>query len=489
MNLFYILITLLAYFCVLLIISRITGRRGDNNSFFSANRSSTWYVVSFGMIGTSLSGVSFVSVPGMVMSIDMTYMQTVFGFFVGYVVISHLLLPLYYRLKLTSIYTYLGLRFGTCSYKTGAAFFLLSKLLGAATRLYIVCIILHELLLRHYHIPFVAIVGAIVLFIWLYTYRGGIRTLVWTDTFQTFCLIATLLLILFEACHQLGLNWNGVLQAISESQHDRVFVFDDWNNRQHFVKQFLSGAFITIVMTGLDQDMMQKNLTCRNLREARRNMYCYGFSFIPINALLLVLGILLLALSSQQHLALPMAGDALLPIFAAQGLMGPIVQVCFTIGIIAAAFSSADSSLTALTTCFCIDMLEVGKRPIRQANRYRKITHVAISLVFAVVILGFKAVNDSSVIDALFVLASYTYGPLLGLFAFGLFTSRQVSDCVVPILCVMSPVLCICVKQIITMCTHYEFGYEILMLNGLFTFVGLFLCSRPHQTQSITFSS
>ncbi len=478
----YILITIGIYFALLLLISRLTGRnRTDNDAFFRGNRQSPWYVVSFGMIGASLSGVTFVSVPGMAGSIDMTYMQTVFGFAVGYLVIAHLLLPLYYKLNLTSIYSYLGDRIGSRSYTTGASFFLLSKLTGAAARLYLVCLILQHFVFGPMQIPFSLTVTGIVLLIWIYTRRSGIRTIVWTDILQTFCLIAALVLILIEVCGRLHLDLSGWWQTIWESPHSRIFVFDDWQSRQHFFKQFFSGIFITIVMTGLDQDMMQKNLSCRNLKEARKNMYCYGVSFIPVNFLFLSLGILLLLLAPQMEITIPVAGDDLLPTFAADGHLGLPVLVCFTIGIIAAAFSSADSALTALTTSFCVDLLHIGKLTEVQAEHTRKRVHLGLSLLFILFILLFKAINSQSVIDALYIMASYTYGPLLGLFAFGLFTRRMPRDRYVPYIAIASPLICYATDYLTYQYTGYRFGYEMLMFNGLLTFIGLYMLSINNQ--------
>ncbi|MGL4852859.1 MAG: sodium:solute symporter [Phocaeicola sp.] len=470
----YILITVAVYFALLLLVAKFTGKQGTNDAFFRGNRTSPWYIVSFGMIGTSLSGVTFVSVPGMVRSIDMTYMQTCMGFFVGYLVIAHLLLPLYYRLNLTSIYSYLGERFGESAYKAGASFFLLSKMLGAAVRLFLVCLILQTYVFNAFSIPFEATVITTVLLIWLYTQRSGIRTIVWTDSLQTLCLLLALGLILYQVIEQLDLSFSGAWQLIEQSPHSRIFLFDDWHSTQNFFKQFFSGIFITIVMTGLDQDMMQKNLSCRNLREAQKNMYCYGISFIPVNFLFLSLGILLLSLSAQLQVDLPAAGDEVLPLFAASGYLGQGVLILFTIGIIAAAFSSADSALTALTTSTCIDLLKVDKLPEAEAQRRRKQVHLLISLLFIGAILTFKAVNSSSVINTLFTLVSYTYGPLLGLFSFGLFTRLQPRDRFVPWVAVASPLFCYGLDYLLSTSVGYKIGYEMLLFNGFLTFVGLY---------------
>ena len=479
MNGTFILLTVAVYFGILLLVAHFTSvRSSDNDAFFRGNRRSPWYVVSFGMIGASLSGVTFVSVPGMVRGIDMTYMQTCLGFFVGYLLIAHVLLPLYYRLNLISIYTYLQTRLGERSYKTGASFFLVSKMLGAAARLYLVCLILQHYVFDAYHVPFVLTAVGTVVLIWLYTRRSGIRTIVWTDSLQTFCLLAALLLIIYKVVAVLGMDWQATVDAVASNEHSRIFVFDDWHSKQNFFKQFFSGIFITIVMTGLDQDMMQKNLTCRNLKEAQKNMYCYGFSFVPVNFLFLVLGVLLLLAAPQLGISLPARGDDVLPMFAAEGYLGPVVLVLFTIGIIAAAFSSADSALAALTTSFCIDILEVGRFSEGKAQRIRRLTHIGVSVVFVGCMLAFEAIGSSSVIDMIYVLASYTYGPLLGMFAFGMFTQRQPCDRFVPWVALLSPVVCYATDRLVFWYTGYAFGYEMLMLNGLLTFAGLWILSR-----------
>lgn len=428
------------------------------------------------MIGASLSGVSFVSVPGMVQSIDMTYMQMCVGFFFGYLVVAFVLLPLYYKYNLTSIYSYLDVRFGKRAYRTGASFFLLSKLTGAAARLYLVCLILQTYVLDAIGIPFWVTAGGVVWLICLYTFQGGIKTLVWTDALQTFCLIAALLLILYQVCRLSGFTPGEAMEYISASPHSRWIEWEDWGSKQHFVKQFFSGIFIVIVMTGLDQDMMQKNLTCKNLKDARKDMCSYGFLFIPLNWLFLCLGILLLALASKEGIALPENGDSILPFLCAEGYLGSAVLVLFTIGIIAAAFSSADSALTALTTSFCVDLLDVERR-YRKPEQVRKWVHGGIALLFVVFILLFEAVNNSSVIDAIYMIASYTYGPLLGLFGFGMFTRRVPRGKWIPYICVAVPVFCYGLDRLTANMLNYHFGYELLMLNGLLTFAGFYAVS------------
>lgn len=477
MSAFYILLTTTVYFVLLFVISRKMGGKGDNDAFFRGNRQSPWWAVAFGMIGASVSGVSFVSVPGMVNTSDMTYMQMCVGFFLGYLVVAFVLLPLYYKLRLTSIYGYLALRFGRSAYHTGASFFLLSKMLGSAARLYLVCLILHEYVFGPMGVAFWVTAVGTVLLIYLYTFQSGIKALVWTDSLQTFCLIAALLLIVVQLCRLNGFTAGEALDYVAASPHSRWIEWTDWTSRQHFVKQFLSGVFIVVVMTGLDQDMMQKNLTCKNLRDAQKDMCSYGLAFIPLNWLFLTLGILLLALAAKQGIALPDRGDDILPLFCAQGYLGHGVLVLFTIGIIAAAFSSADSALTALTTCFCVDILDVEHRCARP-EKVRKWVHGVMALLLAGCVLFFEAVNNSSVLDAVYVVASYTYGPLLGLFAFGLFTRRMPRSGMVPPVCILSPLCCYGLDAFTVSAYGYHFGYELLMLNGLLTFAGLYAVSR-----------
>ena len=463
-----ILLTVLAYFAILFGISRLTSRKADNDTFYRANRRAPWYMVAFGMVGASISGVTFVSVPGMVLSSQMTYLQMCLGFIVGYLAIAFVLLPLYYRLNLTSIYTYLGQRLGERSYLTGACFFLLSKMTGAAVRFYVVCIILQQFVFEPAGIPFTVNVIVMVLLIWLYTRRGGIGTLVFTDSFQTLCLFTALILIILSVISQLNLSVSETINAIAESPMSRVFVFDDWLSPQHFWKQFLSGAFIAIVMTGLDQDMMQKNLTCKTLRDAQKDMCTYGVAFVPANLLFLALGVLLtMALGSG------LKGDELLPSFIQGAANYHFIIVPFTIGIVAASFSSADSALTSLTTCFCVD---IRRQPDNEGLRKR--THIVMCLFFVLFILLFRQINSTSLIDAIYILASYTYGPLLGLFVFGLFTKKQPNDSIVPYICIASPLICYAINMIAIHFWNYQFGYELLMLNGLLTFLGLWLTKQ-----------
>jgi Na+/proline symporter len=472
-----IVATILIYFALLWTVSRFVTRKSSNDAFFRAERKSPWYMVAFGMIGASISGVSFVSVPGMPVHINMYYLQMCMGFILGYFAIAFILLPIYYKLNLTTIYSYLRQRLGIIAYKTGASFFLLSKMTRAAVSFYVACMLLHRFVLEAQGIPFFVTVVGMVALIWLYTHRGGVKTLVWTDTFQTLCLFGALILIIVNVADALGMTMGEAVKVVKDSAYSQVFLFDDWFSKQNFWKQFLSGVFVVIVMTGLDQDMMQKNLTCKTLKEAQKDMCTYGFFFVPANLLFLSLGVLLIMLTQQQGLQLPANTDDLLPMFAATGELGATVTVLFTIGIVAACFSSADSALTALTTSFCIDIKE---RPQDESLRHK--SHIAICIVFAVFILVFRMVNSTNVIDAIYTLCSYTYGPLLGLFSFGLLTHRTPKDRLVPYIAVASPIICYFIDTLTTHFTGYTFGYELLMLNGLLTFIGLWTVSKKSQS-------
>ncbi|WP_108822496.1 sodium:solute symporter [Dysgonomonas sp. Marseille-P4361] len=474
----YILVIIAIYFGALYLISYFVSKKSsDNDAFFLGNRQSPWPLVAIAMVGTSISGVTFVSVPGMVGKFDMTYMQMVFGFVVGYFVIAYVLLPLYYRLNLTTIYGYLEQRFGFFSYKTGASFFILSKIIGAAARLYLVAMILQTLVFAQWNIPFWVTVLGIILLIWGYTHRSGIKTIIWTDTLQTTCLILGVILIIWQVATKMDMDALQLVNVIADSEHFRMFVFDDWASRQNFFKQFFSGMFITIVMTGLDQDMMQKNLTCKTLKDAQKNMVTYGFSFAPINFLFLSLGVLLLLFAAQYNIILPENSDQILPVLATNYLGLPVL-IFFTIGIIAAAFSSADSALTALTTSVCVDLLDVNKKDADKAKSIRKKVHVLVSLAFMVVILIINAVQQENILDTIYTIASYTYGPLLGLFFFGLFTKINVKDKMVPLICVLAPIVSYLLEFILRELYSYQVGYEILLFNGLLTAVGLFIISK-----------
>ena len=475
-----ILSVFLTYFLVLIGISYLTSRGANNETFFVGNRNSKWYLVAFGMIGASLSGVTFISVPGWVEDQSMSYMQMVLGYVIGYAVIGLVLLPLYYKLNLTSIYTYLETRFGNYSYKTGASFFLISRVIGASFRLYLVANVLQIILFDELGIQFWQTVTITVLLIWLYTFKSGIRTIVWTDTLQTLFMLIAVGVTIYFVSDELGLSGTNVFSFVLDSDLSKTFFFDDFKSGNYFWKQFISGAFIAIVMTGLDQDMMQKNLTCRSLKDAQKNMFWFTIVLTIVNFIFLSLG-LLLTVYAQQN-GIDAHKDDLFPILAKNHL-GIGVFVFFLLGLIAAAYSSADSALTSLTTSFSIDILDIEKKhnPEKQI-RIRKRIHVLISLVLILVIIAFKyIIKDASVIAKLFVFAGYTYGPLLGLYAYGLFTKWQVKDKMVPLIAILSPILSYIISMNSLKWFGFEFGFFILILNGFLTFIGLILIRRQQH--------
>lgn len=472
----WVIFIIVLYFGVLLLIGFFTSKGADNEAFYLANRQSPWYVVAFGMLGASLSGVTFISVPGYVGDSQFSYFQLVLGYLLGYFVVANVLLPLYYRLNLTSIYTYLDSRFGFYSYKTGASFFLISRIIGASFRLFLVATVLQVSVFDAWGVPFVVTVVVTILLIWLYTNKGGIKTIIWTDTLQTAVLLISVILTIYFLAKSMGLSFGGMVDVVYNSEYSRIWFFDDWNDKRHFVKQFFSGAFITIVMTGLDQDMMQKNLSCRNIKEAKKNMYWYGFAFAPVNLIFLSLGVLFFTFAHQNGIAIPAQSDELFPMIATQGYLPKVVSILFILGIIAAAYSSADSALTSLTTSFTVDILNPQGKTEEEEKKIRMRVHVGISILLAVVIMVFKAINDQSVISALFTVAGYTYGPLLGLYAFGLFTPFQVKDRWVPVVAVLSPIICYFLsKYSVQLFNGYKFGFELLIVNGAITFLGLLL--------------
>jgi len=474
MNGIYILTLILLYFGMLFTISWLVGRKhSENDAFFLGNRRSPWYVVAFGMIGSSLSGITFVSVPGMVRQFDMTYMQMVFGFLLGYAVIAFILLPLYYKFNVTSIYTYLENRIGKRAYKTGAGFFILSRTVGAAARLYVAVLILQTYVFDAWGIPFALTAAGFLLMIWLYTHKSGVRSIVWTDLLQSAFLLLALIIIIIQAAKGLNLDLQGIVTSIKESPHSKMFVFGDFHSTQNFFKQFISGMFVTIAMTGIDQEMMQKNLSCRNLREAQKNVCTYSIFFIPVNFLFLCLGILAINYASINNIILPPMGDDILPSLISGGHFGIPALIFFTVGIIAVTFASADSALTGLTTSICVDMLGVSEMKERKAKRIRLAVHLGISLAFIAIMLLFKAINNTSVIDAIYKIASYTYGPLLGLFAFGILFKTKTNDRFVPYICVIAPILCFAANEILKQTVNYQFGYELLIVNALLVMAGL----------------
>lgn len=464
------------YFLVLLFISYLTGKKADNAAFFLGNRKSPWYIVAFGMIGASLSGVTFISVPGWVVDSQFSYMQMVIGYLLGYLVVANVLMPLYYKLNLTSIYTYLESRFGFFSYKTGAAFFLLSRLIGAAVRLFLVANVLQITVFSEWNVPFIATVVITVLLIWLYTNKGGIRTIIWTDSLQTLFMLLAVGFSVYFISRSLNLDFRSMVNTVADHSLSRVLFFDDWQDKRHFLKQFFSGAFIVIVMTGLDQDMMQKNLSCKNIKEAKKNMFWFSIVLVPVNLLFMSLGVLLFIYATSNGISIPERTDDLFPLIATQGYLQPVVSVLFILGLIAAAYSSADSALTSLTTSFTVDILNTKGLVENALKRVRKRVHIFISVILVIVILIFKVINDQSVISAIFTVAGYTYGPLLGLYSFGLFTKFKVKDRLVPWVALLSPVICYVLNIFSdTLLGGYRFGFELLILNGLITFTGLYL--------------
>ena len=478
---YQVIILIAAYFAVLILISYFTGRGGSNAEFFKANKQAPWYLVAFGMIGASLSGITFISIPGTVETDSFSYFQVVLGYTIGYAVIGQVLLPLYYKMNLTSIYAYLDSRFGNASYKTGASFFLLSRVVGASFRLFLVANVLQLIVFDAMGVPYYVTVTITILLIWLYTFKSGIKTIIWTDTLQTFFMLLALGITIYFISEDLGFSLSNLFGYLAESEHSQIFFFDDWKSKDHFVKQFLSGAFIAIVMTGLDQDMMQKNLTCRSLKDAQKNMFWFTIVLVFVNFLFLALGVLLTDYADINGVT--EVRDDLFPAIATSGDLGFAVAIFFILGLIAAAYSSADSALTALTTSFSIDILDIEKRyDEKKQVRIRKQIHVAISVLLILVMLAFKyAIADKSVINKLFQFAGYTYGPLLGLYAFGLFTNWNVKDKLVPVVAIAAPILSYIISINSLVWFGFEFGFFILILNGLLTFLGLILLRRKHH--------
>ncbi|WP_207432637.1 sodium:solute symporter [Sabulibacter ruber] len=466
------------YFCILILISFITSKKGEStDSFFLANRASPWYVVAFGMIGTSLSGVTFISVPGTVEKAQFSYLQLILGNMLGYVVVAMVLMPLYYRLNLVSIYTYLEQRFGYWAYKTGAAYFLLGRTLGAAFRLYLVAGVLQLAVFDDMGVPFEVSVIITIALIWVYTFRGGMKTIIWTDTFQTLAMLICVGISIVMISDSLNLSFQGMVNAIDQSKYSQVF-FWEWQDKRYFLKQFFSGMFIAIVMVGLDQDMMQKNLSCKNLKEAQKNMLSFTFIILLVNILFLSLGALLYMFADAKGIALPENGDLVFPELALNHFSA-FAGITFILGITAITYASADSALTALTTSFCVDFLDFKNRPEAQRIRLKNWTHLGFSVLMVIVIIIFRIVNDESVVQAVFKVAGYTYGPLLGLYSFGMFNKRIVRDNLVPFVCVLAPLLTYIISaNSVEWLWGYEFGFEVLLLNGFLTYVGLYSISR-----------
>ena len=465
-----IIIVIVAYFLLLALIAFVTGRSRTDSQFFTGHRRSSWVVVAIGMIGSSVSGISLVSVPGMVVGSGFTYLQTVMGFVVGYAVVALVLLPLYFKRNLVSIYGYLELRFGRQAHRTGAWFFIVSKTITSATKLYIAVLVLQRFVFEAYGIPISVTVTLFVLMIWLYTFRGGIGTIVWTDALQTVVLFAAIFLMLLQVTKSLNLSFTDAFRVINDAPMSRIFVFD-WISDRNFFKQFFSGVFIVIVMTGLSQDMVQSTLSCKNIREAQKNMFWYGAAFLPFNLLLLSLGALLLVYAGQHGFALPEKPDEIVPLFAS-GLLGKAVYFCFIIGIIAATFNSADSALTAIVTSVYVDILKKD-RETKPSFWHRNVLYLTICASFILIVLVFVNLDNRSIIDTLYTIVGYAYGPLLGLFAFGLLSRRQINDRLTPFIALASPVFTYLIDVTCRHFFQYQFGYELLMLNGMITLIGL----------------
>lgn len=478
MSSFQILITIAVYFAVLVGISFIVGRKSDNATFFRGNRSSPWYIVAFGMIGASLSGVTFISVPGAVAAGAMNYFQVVLGYIVGYAVIGLVLMPLYYRLNLTSIYSYLNDRYGAAAQYTGSSFFLLSRIVGASFRLYLVAGVLQAFVFDAMGISFWQTVTFTVLLIWLYTFKSGIKTIVWTDTLQTLFMLIAVGVAIYYISDSLELEGlTGIVNFVADSEMSQIFFWEDWKSDQFFIKQFLAGAFIAIVMTGLDQDMMQKNLTCRSLKDAQKNIFWFTIVLTLVNLVFLALGVLLTAFAKAENLQA--SKDALFPTVAMDGGLGIGIGLVFILGLVAAAYSSADSALTSLTTSFSVDIVKVEDRFTEKKQQgLRKLFHVGFSLILILVIVSFEyIIKDASVINKLFVFAGYTYGPLLGLFGFGILTNLKVNHKVIPFIAILSPFITYLISYLSSTYGGFEFGFFILLLNGAITSLGLYVTS------------
>lgn len=475
-----IFISFIAYTILLFAVTWITTRKANNESFYIGNKASPWFVVAYGMIGASLSGVTFMSVPGWVGGPDGTqfsYLLVVAGYLIGYTIIATVLMPMYYRLNLTSIYSYLEQRFGFWSYKTGAFFFLLSRTIGASFRMFLVVNVLQVFVFDAWNIPFIVTVSIFIALIILYTLKGGIKTIIWTDTLQTTFMLLAVGLSIYLISKDLQFDFRHLLSTVWASDYSDIVV-TDWHSKQYFLKQILSGAFIAIVMTGLDQEMMQKNLSCRNIGDAQKNMFSFSIVLVFVNLMFLFLGAVLYIYSTTHAIELPVRSDDLFPMIAIKYL-GPLAGLVFIIGLISAAYPSADGALTSLTTSFSIDFLGLNKRADLDEEQKRKIrykVHLAFAILLLMVIVLFRAINDRAVIDKLFTVAGYTYGPLLGLYAFGLFTRFQVKDKYVPYLAVSSPVFCYFLSDnSVLLLNGYKFGFELLIINGIYTFVGLLL--------------
>ena len=486
-----ILIVFIAYTLLILLVANLTSKKSSNNTFFTGNRKSPWFVVAYGMIGASLSGVTFMSVPGGVYSGQFTYFGIVLGYIIGYVVIAFLLLPLYYKLNLTSIYSYLEIKFGKSSEKTGALLFIISRLVGSAIRMYLVVFVLYEFVFKAWGIPFWIPAVIFILFILIYTFRGGIKTVVWTDTLQTTFLLMAAILTVVIILNKLDISF-GELISISTQRGVTKLFETDWSHSKFFVKQILSGAFITITMTGLDQDMMQKNLTCKSLKDAQKNVLTSSFFFVLVNLLFMSLGAALIYYAQETGLQLPtnesgvVVNDKIFPAVAFS--LNQLTSIVFMVGLIAAGYSSADGTLTALTTTFCFDFLHFDKNENiseKDKVKYRKMIHIGFAFLYLLVIIMFRPFHNESLIDKIFEIAGYTYGPLLGLYSFGLFIKNRVpKDKYVPIIAITSPMISYILNHYSKeLFFGYQFGFEILIVNGLLTFMALLIISKKQKVK------
>ena len=495
---------IIGYFLMLILISYFTSKKSTSNAtFFIANRNSKWYLVAFGMIGTALSGVTFISVPGEVGNLagsQFRYFQFVLGNAVGYFIVAGILLPLYYRMHLISIYEVIERTLGKVSHKTAAAIFLISRVIGSAFRLYLVAIVLQKFIFDEMGVPFWLTIVICLLLIWGYTFRGGLKTIIITDTLQTVFLVASVILSIYFICSSLDMNISQAFHAIKDSNYSKIFFTDNFvSNKFHFSKQFLGGIFVTIGMFGLDQDLMQKNLSCKNLKEAQKNMLSFTFIFVLINLFFLSVGALLYIYANREGIPIPLDSvthqprtDYLFPDIALNYFKG-VPAVVFMLGLTAATFATTDSGLTALTTSFCIDFLNFDKKDSskeKKMERTRTFVHVAFSLIILFVVLLFNAVNDASVVTAIFKVATFTYGPLIGLFAFSLFAKkRQVLDYATPIIVIIAPLLCYFIdKYSKVLLDGYVFADELIIVNGLLTFIGLWIMSKRKTSDEIKLS-
>jgi len=483
----YILSLIAVYFCALLLIAYFTGKNDSNDTFFKANKKSPWYVVAFGMIGASLSGVTFISVPGWVQSSQFSYMQIVVGYLFGYLVIAYVLIPIYYNLKVTSIYEFLKHRFGSNSHKTGAFFFFVSRVLIASFRLFLVTSVLQYFIFDAWNVPFEITVILSILLIWVYTFKGGIKTIVWTDTLQTLFMLLAVFAIIYIILKQLNWSVADIFASDEFHKYSKILFSDNFNDKKHFIKSFLGGMFIAIAMTGLDQDMMQKNLTCKNIKEAQWNVISLGFVLIIVNFVFLTLGALLFIYAEKFGISIPkidgnVKTDLLFPEIALNGNLGITIGIVFILGLIAAAYSSADSALTSLTTSYCVDFLDIEKKEKSLQKTIRIKTHIAISILLVIVIIIFRYVLEDNIISSILQIASYTYGPLLGLFAFGIITKHAIKDKYVWFIAILSVVLSYFLNAYsIQILNGYVFGYELLIVNGMLTYIGLYLIRKPNK--------